>query len=80
MNDDLFVSSAQMAEAVNYNEWVFSLFQDYIDGSVLEVGCGVGNFTQKILDSGRAEKVLSIDISKDAIKFCENKFKDQKNT
>src|SRR5271157_3742813 len=70
----LFTSAEQMAEADNYNEWTFSLFQRYIKGNVLEVGCGVGSFTRRIIQDGSFESLLSIDISQNAIDYCRVKF------
>lgn len=29
----------------NYNIWVFELLRPYIEGNILEVGCGIGNLT-----------------------------------
>lgn len=72
--ENLFVSSAQMAEANNYNEWTFSLFQQYIKGNVLEVGCGVGSFTRRIIQRDSFEYLLSIDISQHAVDYCRAKF------
>lgn len=70
----LFTSAAQMTEANNYNEWTFSLFQQYIKGNVLEVGCGVGSFTRRIIELGSFAHLLSIDISQNAIDHCTAKF------
>ena len=73
-NNALFTSAAQMAEADNYNEWTFSLFQPYIKGAVLEVGCGVGSFTRRILRHGSFDRCLSIDISQAAVDHCRAQF------
>lgn len=72
--ENLFVSSTQMAEADNYNEWTFSLFQPYVNGDVLEVGCGVGSFTRRIVENSAFNKFLSIDISRDAVEHCRARF------
>jgi 2-polyprenyl-3-methyl-5-hydroxy-6-metoxy-1,4-benzoquinol methylase len=73
-DESLFTSAAQMAGADNYNEWTFSLLQPYIRGSVLEVGCGVGSFTYRIIQHGSFERLLSIDISQNAVDHCRAKF------
>ena len=66
----LFRSAAGMASATNYSDWTFSLFEPYLRGDVLEVGCGVGTFTRLLVDSGRCRSLLSIDVSADAVAHC----------
>lgn len=73
-DQNLFVSAAQMSKANNYNEWTFSLFRQYIRGNVLEVGCGVGSFTRRIVEYGAFEHLLSIDISQSAVDYCLTRF------
>ncbi|MFI5396490.1 MAG: class I SAM-dependent methyltransferase [Candidatus Binatia bacterium] len=70
MDEKLFRSASQMAEADNYSDWTCSLFERYLTGQVLEIGCGVGTFTRRILDRGKPERLLSIDVSADAIEYC----------
>jgi SAM-dependent methyltransferase len=38
-----------LIHAVQYREWIRSIFQPYLHGRVLEVGCGVGQFTRHLL-------------------------------
>ena len=68
--DDLFVSAAGMASAVNYADWTFSVFAPFVRGSVLEVGCGVGTFTRRILSAPAVQSLVSIDVSGAAIDEC----------
>lgn len=63
----LFVSAIEMAEADNYNDWTFDLFAPYLHGQVLEVGCGVGSFTRRIVARSKFDSLLSIDISAEAV-------------
>src|SRR3989344_110632 len=48
-----------MNTAKGYNDWLFSLLKPYLNGDILEVGCGIGNFTKKLTGFG---KVTAIDI------------------
>ena len=73
--DDLFQSAVQMKDAHNYNDWVFSKFQKFLRGRVLEVGCGIGTFTERIIKNGGYDEIVAIDISKHAIVFCKNRFR-----
>lgn len=76
--EHLFVSSAQMSKAVNYNRWTYSQFAHHIRGSVLEVGCGVGNFTKMLLAHPKLTSLHSIDISPEAVAACTAKISDRR--
>ncbi|MDY7042270.1 MAG: class I SAM-dependent methyltransferase, partial [Chloroflexota bacterium] len=47
-----------------YDRWVYTRLQPFIGQRVLEVGCGLGNFTPFLLDR---ELVVSTDVS---IEYC----------
>lgn len=51
--------------ASSYNNWILKHFKKYLHGAILEVGCGIGNFTQALSKYG---KVTAIDINKEYIK------------
>lgn len=68
--DDLFVSSAEMAGAINYADWTYSLFAPLVRGAVLEVGCGIGIFTRRLIAAPALDSLLSIDISPAAVRKC----------
>jgi SAM-dependent methyltransferase len=48
-----------------YNGWIFSFFEKYISGEILEVGAGIGNFSKLLAKRG---KVTTVDMRKDYIK------------
>lgn len=48
-----------------YNDWVFSFFEKYVGGEILEVGAGIGNFSKNLAKRG---KVTTVDIRRDYIK------------
>lgn len=50
-----------MSQAVWYNEWTLDKFKKYLKGEILEIGCGIGNFTKPLASYG---KVWAIDIKK----------------
>lgn len=54
-----------MNQAAWYNKWTLNMFQSYLKGRILEIGCGIGNFTQILTRYGQ---VWGIDISKDYVK------------
>lgn len=55
-----FETLESMNQAVWYNQWVVSKFKKYLKGKILEVGCGIGNFTESILPFGQ---VYALDIN-----------------
>jgi SAM-dependent methyltransferase len=69
MDDALFESAAGMAAAANYADWTFSLFAPYLRGDVLEVGCGVGTFTKLLVGVPAVRRILSIDVSPEAVAY-----------
>ena len=53
-----------MSQAIWYNQWSLNKFSKYIFGNILEVGCGIGNFTNSLCKFG---KVWAIDVDKNFI-------------
>lgn len=48
-----------MSQAIWYNQWTLKKFEPFLRGKILEVGCGIGNFTQTLTNYG---EVFAIDI------------------
>lgn len=48
-----------MGQALWYNRWTMNKFSQYLSGDILEVGCGIGNFTKDLSTYGN---VWAIDI------------------
>ena len=68
--DALAASSAGMAGATNYHRWTFGMLEPHLRGRVLEVGCGVGNFSALIAEHPRVSSLLSVDLSEEALARC----------
>jgi len=49
-DDSVSHSLAVLATVYHYNHWIFLSFRDYLGPTVLEVGSGVGNITQFLLN------------------------------
>lgn len=64
-----------MSSASWYNMWLINKINKFIKGNVLEVGCGIGTFTNLL--SKKASKITSIDTETKYIKKLQIK-KDQK--
>ncbi|MCL4416742.1 MAG: class I SAM-dependent methyltransferase [Actinobacteria bacterium] len=54
-----------MNQAKFYNQWTLSKFVKYLKGDILEVGCGIGNFTQILSKFG---DITAIDIDESLIR------------
>jgi SAM-dependent methyltransferase len=65
-----------MGAARNYTEWIFDKFKDFLGMRVVEVGAGIGNFTDKFLDK---ELVVAVDNYKPCIEYMINRFVDNNN-
>lgn len=57
-----------MNQADRYNQWTLNQFKEFLKGKILEVGCGIGNFTKSLLEYG---EVYGIDIRKDYVEKTE---------
>lgn len=57
-----------MSDAKWYNEWLLKCFDKQIKGEILEIGCGIGNFTALLMKYGN---VYAFDISADYMKVIE---------
>lgn len=54
-----------MSQAVWYNQWTVKKFEKYLYGDILEVGCGIGNFSKDLRKYG---SIFAIDINPEYIK------------
>lgn len=53
-----------MSQAAWYNDWIMKKFAKYLQGDILEVGCGIGNFTQSLNNFGN---VWAMDIKEEYV-------------
>lgn len=61
-----------MEKANWYNHWLFSLMAPYLTGDILEIGSGIGNFTDKLMKKGT---VWASDINPDYLNKLRKKYK-----
>jgi SAM-dependent methyltransferase len=61
-----------MALASWYNRWLFSQVKSRIGGRILDVGCGIGNFTPFLLTCG---EVFGIDVDGKSMQRLNSKYK-----
>lgn len=60
-----------MAKAVHYRDWIYHQFRNDIGGRVMEVGAGIGTFTELFLDR---ELVVAIDAYGPCVDTMKGKF------
>lgn len=70
MAHDDEVTLESMSQAVWYNDWLMEKFAKYLGGDILEIGCGIGNFTGDLKKHG---KVWAIDIDEGFLRRASKK-------
>ncbi len=65
-----------LGKADSYHRWIFQEIKPYLQGGILEAGCGIGHLTNWLLGEG---KVLVADINKNYLQVVERKFKNHSN-
>lgn len=53
-----------MSQAQAYNKWSMEKFKGFLKGKIIEVGCGIGNFTSTLSQYG---EVVGIDVEQEFI-------------
>jgi len=66
----------RMGLAQNYFQWQSHLVEPFGGRRVLEIGCGLGNFTQHLLDR---EQVVGIDIEPPCVERWKSRFSERSN-
>lgn len=55
-----------IAETHHFNKWMYEAIQPYLKGEILEIGSGIGNITQYVVDDG-----LRITASDIRVNYCD---------
>lgn len=66
----------RMTPAKNYFAWQSRLVTRELGTRVLEVGCGIGNFTKQLLDR---ESVIAVDLDEACVDVLRSRFRDRRN-
>lgn len=70
MNDQSGKTLESMSQATWYNRWIKNQFSQYLSGEILEIGCGIGNFSSHLANYGN---LTAIDINKSYMKEANKK-------
>jgi len=71
IGDQVRTSLELLSDLYNYNHWIFNKVRPFIRGRVCEVGCGIGNITQFLLN---APSVVAIEPCPDACRHVRQRF------
>lgn len=70
--EDSLEALESLSNAEWYNKWLINHFSKYLEGEILEVGCGIGNFSRLLSQYG---KIHATDINKDYLKRVKKELK-----
>lgn len=70
MADNSSITLESMSQATGYNTWVKNKFTKYLYGSILEIGCGIGNFSKYLSKYG---SLTAIDINKEYVNQAQSR-------
>lgn len=63
----------------NFTNWMYSEIKPYLTGDILEVGSGLGTYSEKIVKDFKNSKIILSDIDYKYLKELKVKFKHKKN-
>ena len=66
-----------IAKANRFNRWMFDQFKDQLKGEILEIGSGIGNISQLVIEQGYS--LTLSDYNEDYCGFLRSKFSENEN-
>ena len=72
--DNSIIIQEVMANAERYNDWIYSHFAATVGNRILDVGCSIGNLTQKYVDR---ECVVAFEVVPASVEYIRDRFKDK---
>lgn len=71
-DSELATTLDSLRAAKNYQDWIFDMCEPHFGNRVLEVGAGHGDFTSRLVDSGRT--VTAIDLSEWCVEILQDEY------
>ena len=71
MTDPIVADLQTMAEAANYQRWLFATFEPFLGQRILELGAGIGTYTELLRDRAY---VLPTDIHRPCVDILRQRF------
>lgn len=69
--DDSIIIQEVMAKALRYNQWIYTQFEKTIGKRILDVGCSIGNLTEKYIDQ---DKVIAFEVVEESANIIRERF------
>jgi SAM-dependent methyltransferase len=66
-------------KAANFTNWMYDEIKPYLRGNILELGSGIGTYSEKVVKDFNKNIVVLSDIDQEYIKNLQNKFQSYKN-
>jgi len=66
-------------EKDNFTNWMYGEIKPYLKGNILEVGSGLGTYSNKIIKDFKDSKIILSDIDSEYVEKLKNKYKDNRN-
>jgi FkbM family methyltransferase len=63
-----------LAEAKNYYAWVLRQFEPYLGPTVIEVGAGIGTFSEYLLGSPKVQKLIAVEPAMNTLPHLTERF------
>ena len=60
-----------MAQATRYNDWIYSQFEPTIGRRILDIGCSIGNITEKYVDRDRT---VGLEVVEESVQIVRSRF------
>jgi len=64
-----------LAEAKNYYTWVLRQFEPYLGPTVIEVGAGIGTFSEFLLGSKKVKRLIAVEPAMNTLPHLEERFR-----
>lgn len=64
-----------LAEAKNYYAWVLRQFEPYLGPTVIEVGAGIGTFSEYLLGSPKVQKLIAVEPAANTLPHLQERFR-----
>jgi SAM-dependent methyltransferase len=65
--------------AVNFTNWLYSEIKPYLFRNILELGSGIGTYSEKVVRDFKESTIILSDIDENYVNTLENRFKSYKN-
>ena len=65
-----------LAEATNYYAWVLRQFEPYLGPTVIEVGAGIGTFSEYLLGSPKVQNLIAVEPALNTLPHLRSRFQD----